>query len=352
MFENAKKLLSAMKASLLAGLVHSIPLFIIVVGVTSMIAPSVIGMLKIELHPLITDYIPINTILPAFGTALVSGGAFTAMLKWIQFTGVFKKALSDIVFGRELLQARKDLEPIWRNISEEMSERRFPQLSDELSDMVLEHYFPTRKNYYFSRHIREVDIFWEDRDARKIALQQHVEATLVPHAGKEINYRFSYKASSLEDFSFDDLDITIDRKPIHSWNPTLSTPTAASEDGYFLFTLSVTFPGGQPRHLVRKSRAILSLNERPYLKIPSGTHMKNCSVYAHCHAKNLRTMIEPMGTIKNFHAFGAAGDPRSPRPNNATVEYPGLILPGQGYILIFNELADDSLPLDSVAASA
>lgn len=90
-----------------------------------------------------------QNILEKIGLAVLSSGVFAAVLKSLQFTGIFKKEIEKIVLGTKFVENRNDLPKLWKKVSKSVYEKKFPDISDELDDLILESYLPTKQKYYY-----------------------------------------------------------------------------------------------------------------------------------------------------------------------------------------------------------
>jgi len=97
-------------------------------------------------------------ILEKIGLAVLSSGVFAAVLKSLQFTGIFKKEIEKIVLGTKFIENRNDLPKLWRKVSRSVYNKKFPKISKELENIVLKNYFPTEHAYYYADFRYTLDI--------------------------------------------------------------------------------------------------------------------------------------------------------------------------------------------------
>jgi len=97
-------------------------------------------------------------ILEKIGLAVLSSGVFAAVLKSLQFTGIFKKEIEKIVLGTKFIENRNDLPKLWRKVSRSVYNKKFPKISKELENIILKNYFPTDHAYYYSDFRYTLDI--------------------------------------------------------------------------------------------------------------------------------------------------------------------------------------------------
>jgi len=104
----------------------------------------------------------LNNTIEKIGFAIFSSGVFAAVLKSIQFTGLFKEEIEKVILGTDFIKNRRDLPILWKAISQTIYKRKFPKISDELEDRILNTYFPTKTEYYYEDYIVTINI--EDLD--------------------------------------------------------------------------------------------------------------------------------------------------------------------------------------------
>lgn len=92
----------------------------------------------------------IKGILEKIGIAVLSSGVFAAVLKSLQFTGIFKTEIEKIILGTKFIENRNDLPKLWRKVSRSIYKKKFPNISKELENIILKNYFPTNHPYYYS----------------------------------------------------------------------------------------------------------------------------------------------------------------------------------------------------------
>ncbi|MEQ8520256.1 MAG: hypothetical protein RLN79_04985 [Cytophagales bacterium] len=83
------------------------------------------------------------------GISVFSSGVFTAVLKSIQFTGIFKKEIESVMLGTDFIKNRNDLPVLWKSVSNAVYKSKFPELSEDLNNLILKNYLPIEDNYYY-----------------------------------------------------------------------------------------------------------------------------------------------------------------------------------------------------------
>lgn len=104
-------------------------------------------------------FIPeVNDFLEKLGFTVTSSGVFAAVLKSIQFTGIFKSELENVIYGNKFIKQRAQKEKLWRAVSKAIYKKRFPDISKRLNNLILEEYFPKKKNYYYDNYVVSLTI--------------------------------------------------------------------------------------------------------------------------------------------------------------------------------------------------
>lgn len=122
--------------------------------ILTVLSAIIILISKIE----VTPNVVINDILEKLGIAMFSSGVFAAVLKSIQFTGLFKEEIEKVILGTDFIKNRRDLPDLWRGISKEIYKQKFPQISSDLENRILNTYFPTKTDYYYLDYMVTINI--------------------------------------------------------------------------------------------------------------------------------------------------------------------------------------------------
>lgn len=130
----------------------------------------------------------VNDLLEKAGLTMLSSGIFTAILKSLQFTGIFKEEITKVMIGTDFIKNRNDLPILWKEISKTIYNRKFPKISEDLENRILQTYFPTNENFYYedynvSINISEInddfEIFYEQVCEYKVVLDSNSSIALL-----------------------------------------------------------------------------------------------------------------------------------------------------------------------------
>lgn len=99
----------------------------------------------------------INDIFEKAGLAMLSSGVFAAILKSLQFSGIFRDEIAKVMSGMKFIENRNDLPEVWKVVSKMLYKRKFPKIGSLLEDTILNSYFPTKSKFYYENY--HVSIF-------------------------------------------------------------------------------------------------------------------------------------------------------------------------------------------------
>ena len=106
----------------------------------------------------------VQDILEKIGLSVLSSGVFASVLKSLQFTGIFKREIEKIVLGTKFIENRNDLPKLWKKVSKSVYDKKFPEISDELDEIILNSYLPIKHKYYYQdfRYTLKIDELTKD----------------------------------------------------------------------------------------------------------------------------------------------------------------------------------------------
>jgi hypothetical protein len=97
-------------------------------------------------------------IFEGLGKTMLTGGIFAVLLKSMQFMGIFKDELTNILFEPKSLENRIDLPIFWEKTSRVLFRNKFPKISEKLLNDVKEMYFPTKEVSYYENAEHNIEI--------------------------------------------------------------------------------------------------------------------------------------------------------------------------------------------------
>lgn len=281
-----------------------------------------------------TSYSPLsekwNEIFQKIGFISLTSGIFAGVLKSIQFTGLFQEELQKIVSGSEFLKNRKDLQDLWKEISKIIYSKKFPEISEELEDTILNSYFPKEKHHYNQDMIVTINIH-DLTDDLLITYTQTIEyfAILDSEANSS---SISYTDTMTDDEGVEEknelLFFKIDDKEVDLVN----CRKKVKESGKIKYIHEVPIEGKDKFKVYIKIKNTYSLKGENVKLLRFNTITKNVDVTV-AHNENIQVTFFSVGLINDFEEIHTDIENALSRRHRK-----GLFLPRQGFGLSFNKI--------------
>lgn len=104
-----------------------------------------------------------------------------------QFLGVFKQDLQDIIYGKEFINNRKDIDTLWETLSKQLFKNKFPLIHKEFLK-VINNYFPEKEISYYNDYERNTSIEWVNKENGIIKVTDIVSFELVAETAEKFTY--------------------------------------------------------------------------------------------------------------------------------------------------------------------
>lgn len=269
--------------------------------------------------------------LKGVGVAVLSSGIFAAVLKSIQFSGIFQEELAKVIYSRNYLekQDRKFLEDIWKITSKVLYTQKFPKINEKIEAIVLKHYFSSDHKYYFE----DFRIFYNNIDIINeggidyVVYEQVTTAKLVPIDERGtfpwINiFRYETDQSSYREVT----KITITNCSTHVETDLTEEFSKTLASGKFEKLLDCDNEYEFWKAERRKFPLNVPSNELQDFSISKVTNGMIISV---SHSRNVKISFVSK-TVREFHTLNKV-------EGKLTMEHRELLLPSQGFCLIFSK---------------
>ncbi len=157
------------------------------------------------IHPGFLAADPWPKLFELLATATITGGVFETIVKSFQYSGLFKEELQGIfsssqykcdqtellaeaaseivsktIYNSAFLEQRKDIEEVWRQVTEVLYKSRFKDISQRIANKVLQEYFPVGDNFYYDEFEENVEITFCDSEKIFIQSREKVSLTIKP----------------------------------------------------------------------------------------------------------------------------------------------------------------------------
>lgn len=270
----------------------------------------------------------LSELLKSIGTAVLSGGVFAAVLKALQFSGVFKEELTSIIYSNDYLEHRTDIEDIWKKVSRVLYKRKFEEISEELEKTILETYFPTNINFYYSNFKEDIHIGFHDPEKKYIRSEETMSFTVHPIDSAEkcdLPYEVGFVKNSnypLTDYQLLALKIEGQIVPV--------TVEDKSTDKELIKRFEFSLMGREKYRVTIKHTKIFSPEIDNTKSYSAGRFVMNFDLRVDYPAE-LEMQFYSMGTAKEFVNIDSPG-------RSLKQVYSGLIFPNQGYRLVMSRM--------------
>jgi hypothetical protein len=259
----------------------------------------------------------------ALGTAIVTSGVFSAVTTSRFMTRIFTTALSDVVYGRDFLSSRNDIDVIWRRVSDALCEKRFPELKDKIDENIIKNYLPKTRNFYYSSIDRHYKVVAISKDGNTITCDDDVHLKLKPHSGaKYIEYVHRFKPS--EDGHVSESEVKVNGESIDRLKAPILVKHTSDGDWK---VITIQLPPKE-HEITRRRKSTIPLTTQPYTRVRYNTYVEKLRVNASSDISNIEIHL------LNDEAFQPL-DKHAANDRRISAENTHLIMPGEGHMLLF-----------------
>ncbi|MEN5306845.1 hypothetical protein ABE425_04975 [Chryseobacterium cucumeris] len=263
------------------------------------------------------------------GTTMLAGGVFGSIAKSSQFTDIFSKILRDIIYGKEHLDNRSDLEQIWENVTEVLSKKKFNKINGEMQKNIKKYFLPVDHDYYYDNFNIDINIEYDDDDRDYVIVKEITTFNLVCEDEKQkIKNQFSCiikmdmsKMSgtkySLNKLQFNSIDH--DGKCV-----------STVEGNKYIFKYEKELTGKKYHQIRREDEKRFNIKYNP-IKSQIAVWVYNNIRMDITYPKDLDLEIRGLGLLNEL----SIDDKANKVINRKVVEYKGLIYKNQGVFILF-----------------
>jgi hypothetical protein len=293
---------------------------------------------------------PIHSFWKAFcntvGITILSSGIFSVILKTIQFSGVFKEEvskffkdeeaknlfkaeltgviqeeISEIIFNPKFLKLRNDLAQYWVLLTKELTQNKFPEISDLLLEDIKNNYLPLESGFYFKKANHTITLKLLDKEKGIIEYNKNTRFTIVAHDETTvITYPFSTTFKIAAESIFNQPKLKINDKIID-----YTIIKEYEEDDERICEYEAMLVGHKEYTISKDDVRSFQVNTDPL------QYYKTTKIL-----KDLNITIVIIGDIKvEFESLGTLKEIKTVLKSENTIqyEYKGILYPEQGYLL-------------------
>lgn len=273
----------------------------------------------------------------------IAGGVFALFLKAFQFTGVFSRALGDVIYTDKYLGMRKDLEDHWRRVTLFMCDASHPLISERISEHLLLNYIPRNFEFYCDRSERIIHYELIDPKRQIVKYQETMMMTVVATStGTTVPYITQRDMAA--EYCVDGVVKGINCLELKSLeiNGVERKNDFVSDEDSGRGALKIELKGEKKYTITKKVEGRLSLlAENCFIQFVKMVHLRT-SVTLHVDwTQSSEAMVVELakyGTIGSFKHNQIAKNSHSRADH---YEYDDILLPRQGYVLNLKVLLRD-----------
>ena len=269
-------------------------------------------------------------ILIKIGDVLVIGVILGYLSNAAQFLGIFKQDLQDIVYGKEFLAKRNDIDSLWETVTKILFKSKFPAINKDLLSLIQKTYLPVYNITYYNDYNSSIKIEWADKNRKIIVVRNHITFELIAETTK----RFEFPLRSwidVEGLEEGDYYVNVSNYLVNG-NPAQIVSTKDEiKNGCSEFELVIALEGEtkyEISKLIEKKYSIekdFTICFRALFIISKFTLNFTCP-------DDINSKFYSRGTVNEFKPFGEN------KSNSFTRKHKGLILPNQGYVIALKEI--------------
>lgn len=266
-------------------------------------------------------------IIGTLGKTILGSGVFLAVLKSIQFSGVFEDELRKIVYSDDFLQKRNDIHEIWKKVTRAIYQSAFPQITAKLEDVIQRKLLSQKLNYYH----KDVHVIYEinkfDDDHFELIESQNF---IIVSNGDSFNFELTNEFVKINDPSdlskFDLVELLINNENYGSH--IIKSDEISLEDNQigFNFDCSITLRGRKEYHVKKVTKTLHTNKLNGYWKFEIGRITESFTIDIRNNGQYELDLI-PMGNNTELKKIFISST------LNICKHY-DLMIPGDGFIIL------------------
>lgn len=272
----------------------------------------------------------INPILKSLGGALIGSGVFTVIIKSSEYSKIFSNIIGEIIWSKKFIEKRSDKNDIWSMVSRLIYNEKFPLISDEIEEIITTKYFPTEHQYYIEDYSFTFNVTSQNENFYK-----YVESITFLLKATDSRIKVNHNFISSIDLPFeniaDDTNLTIDFLSINGEKITPPYIEPIKDGSVKHYKCPIQLYNKNEYKIILNRTKVLCKKTNPDKRFFATSIIKNMKItciYGH----DVNVSFNKMGTINDFeNTLNTSNN----GVNVYTWEYKGLVLPEQGFIILF-----------------
>lgn len=264
-------------------------------------------------------------LLDGLSNVIVMSALVSFLVDSVEFMGVFKRALEDIIYDTKFLKKRNDIDEIWVKVSKELFKSKFPQISNQLMQTVRKYYEPGDglKLTYYNDYVNTYTLTFDEKDKNIIHLVHDVSFTLNVEDKKGFDFPMTLW-TCVSEGNKDKVSLVCDNVTVNGEAAKAEVSEPKYEDGALKYDYKLQLKGSTEYKIKQKITKEYSLKDDNFIGYKARWLVNGMRVKVF-HPKELGILFVNRGVMGKFS--------KEEKEDFKEYEYKGLILKHQGYIL-------------------
>lgn len=261
------------------------------------------------------------------GDILLVGGVVGFLTSVAQWKGIISQELTNIIYGKELLSKRADLELIWENVTKQLFKNKFRPIHRDILDSI-NHYLPTDNEIsYYDNFSEDITVKWEDKDNGIVITTEIMSFDIIAESESEIDYSV-YSRTIVNPALGEPKDCVRHTIFLNDEECTQVNTTHERKGVFVVMNTSMQLKGSKKYHFKFIIEKKYNLKDDYYIAYKAKRYIHNMHV----------SLLLDEGMSAEFIERGEY-DPFIEVKNtkqNIIMDHSGVILPHQGFVFALN----------------
>ncbi len=273
------------------------------------------------------SYSMYHEIFTVAGNVLVVGVVVGFITNVMQNFGLFKEELGKVIYAKEFMANRKDIQSIWLNASKIVFEGKFPQIHEDFFARMID-YLKCKDVAYYNNYEMHIHLGWLSPEKGLVKVKKRIIFDLIALSKNHQTYTYkSWLNMSSEDGYSSKIDVLVNgRKP----RPKYIKHESEEKDSIKTEIINVGLKGSMEYNIQIDEEKIYDINSDFILGFKA-KHITNNFRVQLVHPEDIRVMFEPCGTQMEFQDVNNSKTINEKRYNH-------VLLPKQGFIIALNPI--------------
>jgi len=275
----------------------------------------------------VTESAVANEIFQTIGNILVVGVVIGFVTNVLQNFGLFKEELGKVLYGKDFMAKRIDINNIWINASKVIFEEKFPHIQDEFLDQIKE-YLPCQDIAYYDNYETHIAIEWHDKEKGLIKVTDKKIFDLISASDKKFGYTYSSwtTVNPNDKFSYKPIELSVNG---NSMKESKIKRSSIKQGNEICNRLEISLKGYTKYRIIIYDEKIYNIDSDYVIGFRAKHITHNFRVQLH-HPDDIEATFVSCGTQHQFQEVNKS-------KTNCENKYEGVIFPKQGYIFALKQ---------------